>query len=486
MTAPAESAERPPIAALQLGRPFDTRWTGLVALGVGTLCAVAIAVLIASGETSLALGLAVALPVAALVVGDPFVGVVLWLLVIPYFSELSAETGPVVWAVHRLGVPAFLVLVAVHSRLGWRRWGLRFGWVDLCLLAFIGIGLVNIVFLAPNTQRMIASFYDKMIVPIAFFWLIRALAPRRREIRMLIGAGLVTLTVQSTVGLLSWIAPSILPAAWLGRAGERTTGTLGGPAPFTITLVLCSILAIHAASQSPSVRRRVALVGFALFAAIAIFLSLSRGSWLGAGMALAGVALIHRRLVGILAVIGVIAFIGLSAGPLAEQFAFAQERISDADTVDSRIVTNDASLRMIEAQPVTGFGFGNFERYDESFKRRVGDIPLKLGGSAHNTYLAMLAEQGIPATALYLAVPAILLVGTLRRWPDLPRSGLVSRALVVLLWFAIIDMFVVQNFLEMIHSSYWATSLWWLTLGLIATTLDRADPGLRAEDAAQT
>ena len=81
----------------------------------------------------------------------------------------------------RLGVPTFLVLVAVHGRLGWRRWGLRFGWVDLCLLAFIGIGLVNIAFLAPNTQRMIASFYDKMIVPIAFFWLIRALAPRRRE-----------------------------------------------------------------------------------------------------------------------------------------------------------------------------------------------------------------------------------------------------------------------------------------------------------------
>ena len=484
MTSPAEAAERPPIAALQLGRPFDARWTGVVALGVGALFAVAIAALIASGETTLALGLAVALPVAALVVGDPFIGVVLWLLTVPYFSGLSAETGPVIWAIHRLGVPAFIVLAAVHGRLGWRRWGLHFGWLDLFLVAFIGIGLVNIVFLAPNTQRMIASFYDKMIIPIAFFWLVRALAPRRREIRMLIGAGLVTLVVQSTIGILSWVAPSVLPAAWLGRAGERTTGTLGGPAPFTITLVLFSILAIHAASQSPAVRRRVVLVGIALFAAVAIFLSLSRGSWLGAGLAMTGVALIHRRLVGTLAVVGVVIFIGLSVGPLAEQFAFAQERISDADTVDSRIVTNDASLRMIEAQPVTGFGFGNFERYDESFKRRVGDIPLKLGGSAHNTYLAMLAEQGIPATTLYLVVPVILLVGTVRRWPDLPRSGLVSRTLVVVLWLAIVDMFVVQNFLEMIHSSYWATSLWWLTLGLIATILDRADAGLGAEEVA--
>ncbi|MEO8509631.1 MAG: O-antigen ligase family protein [Chloroflexota bacterium] len=483
MTSRAEPVNRPPIAALALGRPFDARWSGVATVVVGILAGLAIAYLIATGNGQMAIGAALAVPIAALVVGDPFIGVILWVLTVPYFSGLSAETGPVIWAVHRFGIPAVIVLTAVHSRLGWRRWGLRVGWVDLFLAAFIAIGLVNIVFLAPNTQRMIASFYDKMIVPIALFWLIRAMAPRRRELRMLVGAGLITLVTQSTIGLLSWVAPSVLPSAWLGRAGERTTGTLGGPAPFTITLVLFGIIAVHAAAQSPSVRHRAVMIGATLLAAVAIFLSLSRGSWLGAGIAFTGVALIHRRLVGLMAVIAVLTIVALSAGPLAEQVAFAQERIGDDDTVESRIVTNDASLRMIEAQPIIGFGFGNFERYDESFKRRVGDIPLKLGGSSHNTYLAMLAEQGIPATTLYLAVPVVLLATTFLRWRDLPPSGLGSRVFVAALWLAIIDMFVVQNFLEMIHSSYWATSLWWLTLGLIASVLDRADERRRFDTA---
>ena len=40
-------------------------------------------------------------------------------------------------------------------------------------------------------------------------------------------------------------------------------------------------------------------------------------------------------------------------------------------------------------------------------------------------------------------------------------------------WLVALDQFVVNNFLEIIHSSFWATSLWWITLGLIAVQLER-------------
>jgi hypothetical protein len=46
--------------------------------------------------------------------------------------------------------------------------------------------------------------------------------------------------------------------------------------------------------------------------------------------------------------------------------------------------------------------------------------------------------------------------------------------LVVILWLALIDQFIVSNFLEMLHAYAWGTSLWWLTLGLIAAVLDQA------------
>ena len=481
MTLPAEAIDRPSIAVLQLGRPFDPRRTAIAALAAGVVIGLAVAYLIVSGETQLAIGAAVALPMVALVVRDPFIGVILWLITLPYFLQLSAETGPVVWALHRLGIPLLMVLTAVHGRLGWRRWGLRLGWIDLLVAAFIAIGLLNVIFFAPNVPRMIASFYDKLIIPIGIFWLVRALSPRAREIGLLVWAGLFTVVVQSTIGIMSWVAPSVLPAAWLGRAGERTTGTLGGPAPYTITLVLFVLLALHAAAQNPSIARRAGTIAIAILGVVAIFLSLSRGSWLGAGLAIGGLMLLYRRMLWTVGLVGLVAFAALSVGPLAEQVAFAQDRLADADTVESRLITNDAALRMIESRPVTGFGFGNFEHFDESFKRRVGDIPLKLGGSAHNTYLNMFAELGVPATILYLGAPFLLLVMTIQRWRRLPRSGLMGRSLVVVLWLAFIDQVAVLNFLEMIHPYFWATSLWWLILGLIAATLDRAVPARGGE-----
>ncbi len=96
-----------------------------------------------------------------------------------------------------------------------------------------------------------------------------------------------------------------------------------------------------------------------------------------------------------------------------------------------------------------------------------------LGGSAHNTYLNMLAELGIPATILYLLPPVLLLALSYRLWRRHRHATVIDWRFVAILWLAVLDQFVVYNFLEIIHSSYWATSLWWLTLGLIAVQLER-------------
>ena len=64
---------------------------------------------------------------------------------------------------------------------------------------------------------------------------------------ILIGVvGACTIAVQATIGILSWVAPSVLPAQWLGRAGERTVGTLGGP------------VATHIGGEARSAARAVA------------------------------------------------------------------------------------------------------------------------------------------------------------------------------------------------------------------------------------
>jgi len=434
----------------------------------------AVGAAVAAGLWQVALGSTIVLPIAAVVTRSPFAGVLAWLLLVPYVIQgLTADTHPIVWALHRVGLPGLLILVFAYHALGIRRSPFRLRVYDLALVLFLILGAINIMLLAPTPLRGLVSFYDKLAVPIAFFWLVRAIGPRPADLNRLVFVGAWTVAVQATIGILSWVAPNVLPDQWLGRAGDRTVGTFGGPAIFTITLVLFALLAMYAAMSTDRPRWRLFFFGIVVAALLGVVLSLSRGSWLGAGIAMLGIAVLYRRQIGRFAVgAGVLALV-LVLGPIGGLAPVAQERLETGDTVEGRIITNDAAVRMIGDQPLVGFGYGNFERFDERYKQRVGDIPLILGGSAHNTYLKLLVEFGIAATLLYLAPPILLLALSYRLWQRHRGSPLVDWRFISVLWLALLDQFVVNNFLEIIQSSFWATSLWWLTLGLIVIELER-------------
>lgn len=430
---------------------------------------------VAAGFPEVAAGLTLVVPMAALVLRMPFAIVVIWALIMPFFLEsLTAQAGPAQWGLHRLALPGTLALIAVYHALGIRRSAFRFGLLDVALIAFVALGVVNNLLFAANTQRELVSFYDKLAVPIALFWLVRASRPSRRDIGILAAVGAAMILVQVTLGILSWVAPEVLPDQWLGRVGERATGTLGGPAPYTITLVFFGLLVLHHGMQSNDRLRRLIVFILVALALLGVFLSLSRGSWLGAAVAFAGLGILYPRIIVPMGLAGLALAGSVAVGPLAEQISVAQERLEDSATVESRIITNDATFRMIADRPLTGLGYGNFERYDEGYKQRVGDIPLKLGGSSHNTYLNLTAELGIPGLLLYMIAPVILGIRTLKLRRRLQAGAPALWALTVVLWLALIDQFLVSNFLEMIHAFQWGTSLWWLTLGLIAVALERA------------
>ena len=67
---------------------------------------------VATGFWQVAVAAAIALPFAAVVARSPFAGILAWLLLVPYVIEqLGVEVNPIVWGLHRLGVPALLALV---------------------------------------------------------------------------------------------------------------------------------------------------------------------------------------------------------------------------------------------------------------------------------------------------------------------------------------------------------------------------------------
>jgi O-antigen ligase len=445
-------------------------WPVAAALVIGPLCAWFLFV----GRIEYAAAAAVAIPLAVLVLRDPFNGLLLWVIFIPFVvTRESATISTTQWTLHRLAIPMLIGLTFVYHVVGLRRSLFRLAWFDVALGAFVVVSIFNVLAFGAAGTRDLASLHDKLLVPIGLFWLVRASSPNRDQLTRLILAGLFVLIVQISVGMLSWLAPEILPGHWLDRAGARTTGTLGGPAPFTVTVVLFGLLVLHRVwAMRPSVEK-VLLAGVLAASGLVVFLSLSRGSWLGAGAVVLGLAVVYRRTVLWPVVAVALVVLALLAGPLAEQAELAEQRAGVSSTVESRVITNIAALRMIEERPLLGFGFARFEDYDEAFKSRVADIPIETGGSAHNTYLNFAAEMGLPATALYFAPVAGLLWLSVARRKLLPDTGPYSRRFVLLLWLALLDQFLVCNFMEMVQSSAWATGLWWLTLGLIAVAIDR-------------
>ena len=436
------------------------------ALGAGTAAGM--------GEWEASLAVAVAIPLAMVVAAYPWSAVMIWFAVMPFLVvDDSASVSAGVWAAHRLLVAATVGVLLVYRMLGLSRSKFNVSTVDVFVVGFIVLAYVNIFALSNNPTRMSVAIYDALIVPIALFWLVRLVDPTTKDLRRLLVVVTAIVLVQVTVGVLSWLAPGVLPGAWLGRVGERTIGTLGGPGPYSVTLVFGALLAIHAATEAHGRLLRWVLIAIAAMAFVAVLLSLSRGSWLGAGLAIMGLLFLYPRLVLPTLAAGALTAAILASGPLAGQFSVLDDRLGDADTAESRLVTNNAAMRMIATEPWFGFGYGNFERFDESFKERVGDLPVE-EGSAHHAYLALAAENGLPALVLYLLPAAWLLMRSIQLRNFMPTEPLLNRNLVAVLWLALVGQFAVANFMDMLHSSPWGVGLWWLSLGLIHALVSRA------------
>jgi O-antigen ligase len=365
-----------------------------------------------------------------------------------------------------------LVLSLGYRILGLSRSYFHLSLTDLAIVAFLLLALANIQLLSGNPLRMSTAFYDHVIIPIGLYWLVRMVEPREGELRWLLWLMVGVVALEFAVGALSWLAPSVLPSQWLGRAGERTVGTVRGPAPYTATLMVGAMLAMAYMDKLRDQLSRYVLFGVVVVAFIGIGISFSRGSWAGAALVIAGMLVFRRQLATRLVALFLVAIVGLLVVNTDAIVAYAGERLADEDTAESRLVTNNAAIRMIQLEPALGFGYGNFELFDESFKVRVGDMPAQ-EGSAHHTFLALAAENGLPAVILYLFPAAWLLWLTLRRWRQVTSRDPLHGPLLIGMWLALVHQFVIMNFMDMLHSSTWGTGLWWLCLGLIHVVLTR-------------
>lgn len=134
----------------------------------------------------------------------------------------------------------------------------------------------------------------------------------------------------------------------------------------------------------------VAALGAGLIALIAVFRSTGT----------------RRILAGLLIVAGLV-----SGAVLANTSGILFERMATVDRdADVRLAVYEQTLDLIAARPLTGYGGGT---YEDAFKAIKSDpiSPDVTFDAAHNLYLELAAELGIPAT-IAVVLSVLLLAGT--------------------------------------------------------------------------
>jgi O-antigen ligase len=197
----------------------------------------------------------------------------------------------------------------------------------------------------------------------------------------------------------------------------------------TILVLVIPLAFVFAAQQRQAVRRWLWLgAGFVLV--LELFLTASRGGFLG--LLVAGVVFLYRRhgLVGALGVLAVLLF-GLIVVPtdlgsrLSTVFGDTPDAPAGLEASNrAHVALFWAALRMIADNPIFGVGPLNFKSLSTQY------TGLEQGNIAHNSFLEIGAEFGVPVLVVFV----LLLVGTFRILNGATRLGITPQGRTLAGW----------------------------------------------------
>jgi len=284
---------------------------------------------------------------------------------------------------------------------------------DHPLLSWLMIGLLGwaaaSVIWAPSTGAALGElsqyFLTLILVPIAY-----TAVRSRRDLQIALIAVVLGAMFAGAVGIVQPPNAEVLEST-------RATGTIGDPNEFAADLIAGLALATGFA-LSRGARPSLRLLGLAAIPVciLGIFVSVSRGglvaltavfvvaAFTAGRWRLAAVAMLLVAAIG-----GVLYFTEFAPLP-------ARERVLTTNGGTGRAELWQVGLRIVRAHPVGGVGVGNYVRESPEFVLAPGVLHhselifTQEPKPAHNTYLQVTGEMGIPGLLLFLAV----IIGCLR------------------------------------------------------------------------
>jgi O-antigen ligase len=440
---------------------------GVIFAGLG------VAYLVTSGNWLIASMLVFALPALIILIRFPYIALIIWFVLSPFLVQ--TPTMPerwVYWLIHRMLPILTLLILGLSSSLKISKRHLpRFGIVEYAMIGYVAVSVLSVFIQSNTVGSKLIHFYDRTIIAMCLYLVVKLTSPREKKLKWFVPVGLYIVITQVIIGTLSWVYPSVLRSVWLKHVGLRTTGSLGSPGVYSTTLIFAGIILLYTAiKMKPGWKRKLLLLSY-LASIYGVFITFSRASWLAGILVLLAIFALYPKVMFRLTIKALPIILIIGGILMVSQIEHAKARFYSENSEHSalsRLPVLVAAYRMFEQKPIFGWGYGNFDRYDRQFQGRFGDLvnPVEKDLTSHNMFLTLLAEQGVVGISLFLAPVIFLLYKSFKVKSYLPRNGLMSKNMLIMLWLVILSYFVVNSFSPMIV--VFGLSLQWMTLGLIA------------------
>ena len=174
----------------------------------------------------------------------------------------------------------------------------------------------------------------------------------------------------------------------------------GDPNFFSISALACLPIALYLMAEKRPRLERFFCAGCLIVTLAAVTLAASRGGFLGMSAAFLFVLWNSRSRLRNLAIIILVTIPILLVAPSSPIDRLLHPTHSDQESVEKRETLWLSGFRMIAAHPLTGVGLGNFRAVALDYQQGNEQVQLV----AHNSYIEIAAEMGVPALLLFVAL----------------------------------------------------------------------------------
>jgi O-antigen ligase len=419
MTNKVLSLQARPTAAVRSAAPW---MAGVgVALFAGAL---------AAGKTDTLLGSKPTLLVLAALLGGSFLTIFAYLGSAALLVWPVATTGGYllnagsVFTFDRAWIGGLLAYVALTPRPVDRTQSTRL--MRFALLLFLSTFFLRAITTSASNHGPLNRWIDAILLPtILFFACERYCLQRPDRVRRLAASLMIAGGVLGAIGVAEKLAGFELATLTPGGAVRfdaavdttRISGPYPAPEPYALTLIICFAATLYwILSRKPGSRFGWALPILGLEAG-GIALALFRAGWIAAILVvITSFGLRPHRFGRLFAVAGVACVVGFFATAQLQQDKTVSNRLHNTGTIYSRLATYEDGLEIFRSAPLFGVGVDKYHQV--AVKRPV--VVIKGAASRkfpHNSYLGLLAEQGLVGFLpfLLLTFAAWYFISSLRR-----------------------------------------------------------------------